>query len=94
MRSGYGMKKLLVLLLLSACTPLPPAISDLDSHTVRVQASVPYLLAPPPEAIYREAERGCAELGKRVSAALSVACVQVDYRTGLCLVDEHLYTCK
>jgi len=57
-------------------------------------AAVPYLTAPQPAAIYQEAERGCAELGKIPASLLSVACVQSDYQTGLCLVEEYPYTCK
>ena len=81
-------------LALTGCSARPPAISDLRSDVVKVQASAALLLKPSQSAIDAEAQRGCAEYGNVVSHPLSQRCVNFDNLTGICLTEEYLYACK
>lgn len=82
---------LLLALALSGCAQSLPAISDIRSDVVKVQAySGPFLALPSQAAIDAEAERGCAEYGNTVSHSLSRRCLNPN----ACSMWEYLYACK
>ena len=92
MRSLVG---LLSLLLLGGCAATVPAISDIRSDVVKVQARANFWYQfPGAMEMNQEAQRGCGEYGNVVSHALSERCVDVEGVSGLCVRKEYLYACK
>ena len=91
MRSLIG---LLGLFLLGGCAATVPAISDIRSDVVKVQARANFWgQFPTPMDMGQEAQRGCGEYGNTVSHPLSERCVETgDF--GSCLRKEYLYACK
>ena len=90
MRSLVG---LLSLLLLGGCAATVPAISDIRSDVVKVQARANFWYQfPDAMEMNQEAQRGCGEYGNMVSHPLSERCVETgDFG---CLRKEYLYACK
>jgi hypothetical protein len=85
---------ILCLVGLAGCAARPPAISDIRSDVVKVQASTPAFYARPTQAaIDAEAQRGCQEYGNVVSHPLSSRCIAIDDFGG-CRTTEYLYACK